>query len=256
MKLYKYYSLSSFSKKVLTDQEIYFSSFKQLNDPFEIAVNYTFDCDEHRKFDYFSRNHPTFSSYPDEGKRNHIKSFEDVYRKSNSRLTSMLRDSFKTTGIFCVSENPFDVLMWSHYAGKHRGFCVEFDTDKDPIFEQRFQVKYVPSMHNVVFYDDLIVRDVLDKKFDCWTYEKEWRIAKPQAGSQKINPDSITAIYQGPLNRFRPTTYDEKGAVKDPDVFGDAAVYFDAIDIGHRCLPNAKFFQLKMHPSEYKIERI
>jgi hypothetical protein len=32
-----------------------------------------------------------------------------------------------SVGIYCVSTNYDDVLMWSHYADSHKGICLEFD---------------------------------------------------------------------------------------------------------------------------------
>ncbi|HFM4300322.1 TPA: DUF2971 domain-containing protein, partial [Escherichia coli] len=30
----------------------------------------------------------------------------------------------------CLSKNPLNVLMWSHYADKHQGFVVAIDTER------------------------------------------------------------------------------------------------------------------------------
>src|SRR5580704_921719 len=33
--------------------------------------------------------------------------------------------------ILCLSAKPDSVVMWSHYADKHRGLCLEFGTDNE-----------------------------------------------------------------------------------------------------------------------------
>lgn len=31
------------------------------------------------------------------------------------------------TGVFCLSEIPDHILMWSHYADSHTGICIKFE---------------------------------------------------------------------------------------------------------------------------------
>ena len=55
-------------------------------------------------------------------------------------------------GVCCFSEKKDDILMWSHYADGHKGFCLEFITpkhnrDQEVIYNQerlsaRFKEKY------------------------------------------------------------------------------------------------------------------
>lgn len=244
MKLYKYYSLNPYSKRVITDQEIFLSSFISLNDPFEIAIKYTFDCDHQKKHQYFLKNVPTYSMFPPQNQKSYIEDFERNYSNSNGYLLQMLRDSFGDAGVFCLSESPSDILMWSHYSGKHRGFCVEFDTDLDPLFRDLFQVQYFPTFKEIVYYDGLTVKDALDKKFDVWGYEREWRVVKPQFGTYKVNPKCITAIYLGPLHRFIPTAKNE---------YGDKDSYFGVIELASKHLPNIKFRNLRISRDAYSL---
>ena len=44
-----------------------------------------------------------------------------VVQKRFSRLQSNF------AGILCLTSNPDSVVMWSHYADKHRGIVIEFD---------------------------------------------------------------------------------------------------------------------------------
>ena len=43
-------------------------------------------------------------------------------------------------GITCLSEVKDDLLMWSHYGGKYKGFCLEFDSKYAP-FTKTLKVK-------------------------------------------------------------------------------------------------------------------
>src|SRR5207302_2679902 len=42
----------------------------------------------------------------------------------------------KHIGVLCLTEVPDSQLMWSHYAGSHKGFVIEFDSQHS-YFNQR-----------------------------------------------------------------------------------------------------------------------
>lgn len=245
MKLYKYYPLSKYSPNIFTKHELFFFPFSGLNDPFEIAVKYTFGCDQQKKHDYFLENIPEYKQFSPEGQRDYIKSFEERYSKSNHSLLQMLRRSFGESGVTCFSESHTDILMWGHYASRHRGFCVEFDTELDPIFEDAFKVAYFDKFQEVLYYDGMTVKDAISKKFDAWKYEKEWRIAKPKSGPQVVSPKCITRVFCGALNRFMPT--------EENDPWKDRDVYFDVIKVASTHLPHVKFKSFQFSKEEYKL---
>ena len=48
------------------------------------------------------------------------------------------RDKFLTkNGVSCFSERNDDLLMWSHYGGRYKGFCLEFRTEYEPFNKLR-----------------------------------------------------------------------------------------------------------------------
>ncbi|MDV1154738.1 DUF2971 domain-containing protein [Citrobacter freundii] len=49
--------------------------------------------------------------------------------KSIKSLT-MRHEINQNLACLCLSKNPLNVLMWSHYADKHQGFVVAIDTEK------------------------------------------------------------------------------------------------------------------------------
>ncbi|OLF76367.1 hypothetical protein AWH60_06135 [Pseudoalteromonas haloplanktis] len=86
-------------------------------------------------------------------------------------------------GVFCLTEQKDNLLMWSHYADSHRGFCVKFDAsdsffdsrrgDKDEFYHLR-EVKYLAERPNKTLINMSGI-DLLLLKSDVWAYEKEWR---------------------------------------------------------------------------------
>ncbi len=49
--------------------------------------------------------------------------FLDLYKDEINRLTNVF---FKNSSVTCFSETNSNFLMWSHYASKHQGICLEF----------------------------------------------------------------------------------------------------------------------------------
>jgi Protein of unknown function (DUF2971) len=121
--------------------------------------------------------------------------------------------------IACFSERNDNTQMWSHYASKHTGFCIEFDTSYEP-FRHALRVKYSdkplkirksmkPSIKEIEgrilsvatrCYDITpLETKMLTLKAMDWEYEREWRVIhpKPCGRENKIQPQCITAIYFG-----------------------------------------------------------
>lgn len=97
--------------------------------------------------------------------------------------------------IFCVSETPRNVVMWSHYADEHRGAVFELgcvDELDNRLLAAR-QVEYTdrfvsfPSSKQYALHltgeapfdiVPLVWRIAFSKHID-WAYEKEWRVHLP-----------------------------------------------------------------------------
>lgn len=104
----------------------------------------------------------------------------------------------------CLSETPSSILMWSHYAVNHTGFCIEYDfnslsKENQYILEHLDKVTYSDQMPSLqitsliqmmrkkldpTFKKDHKITKITTKtcieailtKSSVWNYEKEWRI--------------------------------------------------------------------------------
>lgn len=108
-----------------------------------------------------------------------------------------------TNGVTCFSEHPRHLLMWSHYADSHRGFCLEYSTDYQPFDEHLFQVCYEARMPTVTpserdFGDIFELRQFLLTKAREWRYEKEWRVVSNLSNAAiEHPPDALKRILVG-----------------------------------------------------------
>ena len=97
-----------------------------------------------------------------------------------------IQDKMKVCS-FC--ESPKELLMWSHYADYHRGFCIEYSINNWANNDIRKRILY-PVIYQNNFYDssDHLISQIEKStynnlyplisgatKSEDWEYEKEWR---------------------------------------------------------------------------------
>jgi hypothetical protein len=114
--------------------------------------------------------------------------------------------------IYCLTPHPGSLLMWAHYADKHRGLCLEFDAGRE--FGASFQVVYRDEMlaigPNVLAGDDKALADaVMLTKSSEWGYENEYRMLARDGGADpafsmttdgdylRLPAGSLTAVVAG-----------------------------------------------------------
>ncbi len=90
-------------------------------------------------------------------------------------------------GLFCLSSVRDNILMWSHYADQHRGYCIEFSAADDAyMFGAAEPVSYSPEYPTIEFFNPSIDEQIqltFLRKYDGWAYEQEWRIIDTKRGS-------------------------------------------------------------------------
>ena len=109
--------------------------------------------------------------------QNHGKKFPDSFFKSLRNDASECMDELKdAVRVVCLSETYDSMLMWSHYARNHTGYCIEYEFNKDDMYYSSLhQVRYTKDRFNISKKDILEGRkDIIDKtvcsKADVWSY--------------------------------------------------------------------------------------
>lgn len=196
--LYKYRGDDDFSEKIFIDRTLWFSHPDEFNDPFDCWSNIQYI----NKGDLYN----TLVQEKDyeETIKDQIKQGCDKWDKNNQKQS--IDTIINKLGICCFSNTYTSILMWSHYAKYHRGFCIEFDILADPdLFCVALPVNYVKIMPEFLHTEfKKIISNVIQPKYKDWEYEKEVRIIKPQSeieknGSQAFSfkPESIRRIIFG-----------------------------------------------------------
>jgi len=129
---------------------------------------------------------------------------EQIRTASNEAMEKSRNLISKQCRVTCLSERMDSPLMWSHYANKHYGFCLEYDfthtivkrypdlnlakimllpviySEQRPLLTKavtnpKFLVQYMKTQKLPNEIIESIVYGMLFKSID-WAYEREWRI--------------------------------------------------------------------------------
>ena len=205
--LYKYRDLREdnikYVERIFTHQELYFSKPLDFNDPFDCQPKFSLDATKKEIEHYLVDRYPkVFPELNRKQRRAQIKEWQKTNRLSDPDLVMNLefahrKKILEESGVFCLSEIPDHILMWSHYSFAHTGICIGFEATAHTEFfglaqEVHYQIEY-PVLNIIVDSPDDILKKALLTKADFWKYEKEWRI------SWKDSPPGVYVYPEGLL---------------------------------------------------------
>jgi hypothetical protein len=234
-RLYKYQAPSPTAIDNIRKRCLWFSKPKHFNDPFDCEINYRItditDSVLQAALDELEKERLEAKAFQErfirEGNTDWKKMMEltrklpthvtNAEKNSDERnaalklkaISATLRMLGESLGVSCFSEEKDSILMWSHYADKHQGFCLEFDTRFSPFRDPHKlnAVKY-PEAN---LYPPISIMSYADSdtwpSFDYlltiksihWKYEKEWRIIWQGLGDKvfSFEESALTGIYFG-----------------------------------------------------------
>lgn len=230
--VFRYRRFNEYSLKNLENQQERLSYPSEFNDPYDAAIKIDYDLlckelflrinmqtmvkkfqkigvsfSEHEKEEILNSNDAFFTfalhiarfDNSLEGKEEEFARVTSVAQKEQIKNDiDLLRSSFQTGYlIMCVSEVKDSILMWSHYAENHTGFCIEYNYQELGPFNPQSR-----SLCPVIYTEELSLFDATqyivqplirkDRSFNnlfgiypaitkakVWEYEKEWRVVLP-----------------------------------------------------------------------------
>ncbi|MBQ0937261.1 DUF2971 domain-containing protein [Ideonella paludis] len=177
----------------LRESQIYAASRETLNDPFEGRF-------DRSPLDAQFRALRTISA----GLMGRVgESFEGV-----SAATEELLGFVDKSGVFSLSYNPLNELIWAHYGGSHQGYCIGYDLDRlvsfEPMHLHRIEVTYgnaSPAFEMGEFVTGtspvMVLNKLLGSKSLPWRYEEEVRIVATPAGLHEHDFRAVREVYFG-----------------------------------------------------------
>lgn len=170
--LYRYRKLNALELTTLLAQKLYFSSYRNMNDPMEGYYKKTIPVSEYDEL------------------------IEPVSEIFESKYLS-------PAGVCSLSERNDIDLMWAHYTN-FGGICVKLNVNR--MLESLgggyslSQVSYSAASPKIDLEDigDLgsAARRILSRKKDTWKYEAEWRIFSEKIGLSFVG-DAIDSVFIG-----------------------------------------------------------
>lgn len=197
-RLYRYRPFNRHTERIFTRGEVYVPSPLEFNDPFDcrIPVVPIGSTDDFKRLldEYWTSKDPNLSTTEreqlveaklSEGEHKHVS-------KMKSAMGEVIENELRAIGVYCLSAKNDDILMWSHYADGHKGFCLEFEDDSPNSFLNRAKkVTYQKELLVLNSFDESWVRKLLATKSDRWSYEEEWRIIEVDGAGIAGLPEGI-----------------------------------------------------------------
>ena len=121
---------------------------------------------------------------------NKLENIQGAYEKST-----------RDTGAICLPPDPYNLLMWSHYAIHHRGFALQFHTANDVRkMGLLLKVDYSHNYPHIDWFDNNFkIEAGLRTKHRGWEYEQEFRIIIVDGAGTYLpfKPEALTGLIFG-----------------------------------------------------------
>ncbi len=248
--LYKYRDWQNLNHQALiTNGEVYFSSFDQLNDPFEGAIPFRYKKEEltigNLKKKYFQKrlSENKFLNIDQiehdwQTDKHKIKVFDKNHTKEIEQgVVKMLNAKF---GVFSLCATKNNLLLWSYYSQAHKGFCIGYDI-KQLVLETQSSigpVRYSDTIPRMGLFEEApsIFMKLTQTKALLWKHEEEYRLRNIYhiRCAVKISPEIVCEVIFG-----------SKISEKDKSEITTAASALNK---------NIKFFQASINEDEFKVD--
>ncbi|HFK5564820.1 TPA: DUF2971 domain-containing protein [Elizabethkingia anophelis] len=189
MRVFKYRSNYGRDLITLTCNQLFASKYEDLNDPFESMQFMDPIYDE-----------SFIDSLPYLTNKTELKSaYAEVVRL------------LKTQGVYSLSKDADNEILWALYSDSHRGFAIEYETDillKDFNFDLNipcafmFDIEYtntsrVPKIIQQALNGKLNIQSIIGNKSTAWEKENELRITFEDWGLLTYNHTAVKSIIFG-----------------------------------------------------------
>ena len=237
-RLYKFRPYDENSLTMLINGTIWFAKPDSLNDPFDCKIPFDNHINPHELENFLPR-YKNFKGISDKQLEEEIQKIHDSKGRLKKEFENIWNiviheadEQLNNSGVFCLSQSSTNILMWSHYAESHRGFCVEFIRNSQNDlgdYEKTRRVQYSSDYPTV----SPLSPDAFDLKFFTkskdWKYEKEWRLINEEGNVRKPFPGDISAIIFG-LNMPEP----QRKAIKNILFERNKIEYLQAIKVKNK----------------------
>jgi len=102
-------------------------------------------------------------------------SFQFNYKNFRNEINKITEKFLQNSYVTCFSEKKDNFLMWSHYASKHMGICLEFTLNESSFFpfiiSQKRELNYLKNDERFSEYN--LKKLIIDSRTSKVSYQKE-----------------------------------------------------------------------------------
>ncbi|WP_157883267.1 DUF2971 domain-containing protein [Acinetobacter sp. NCu2D-2] len=176
----------------------------------------------------------------------------------------LLKNIRENVGIYSLSKNVLDELLWAYYADAHTGFCIEYDWNQlkrsirssgefDVVYQDdvpKCSLDILLSNKNESLIETLKVTS--GTKSNAWKHEDEFRLVMDNFGKIEYDFRAVKAIYFG---LRMPETNQEVS--KNNESLSSSLKKVTQKDVmfalrGRRI----KYYKIRLKPNTYKFEMV
>ena len=195
--IYKYASIETLTL-ILESSKIKFSKPSEFNDPFDcnISIDTNNTIEEIDDYIKFLKHNHNLTDDQEKSIRQKFHNPDELYAITNRSI----KETKEKFGVTCFSKNANNLLMWAHYADKHKGVCMKFDILSDTdFFMTPFPVIYKKDypIYNYFRNRDGLGKFLLETKSKDWKYEREIRVMKEGSSLYEFKKNSLVEIIFG-----------------------------------------------------------
>jgi hypothetical protein len=199
--LYKYRAIDDNTLKSIRNSEYWFAQPKMFNDPFDCNLSEILNhsLEDFKNYLAYQNNK---SGMTEKEYKTHIKNFKKNPKWARNLAINARENAMNEHGVFSLSQESKNILMWSHYGDQHKGIVLKFDILADTeFFSTPIKINYVEKYDELNYYStqdrlNSLSRNISTKS-TLWSYEKEYRILKSENGLHKVNKISLCEVIFG-----------------------------------------------------------
>jgi len=190
--LYKYRCFGNeYHERTLFERKVYIPSAKEFNDPYDSKIPFRYRNEDLTEANIYEKCLALVKTFnPGLVDKEYQEKAYEMHRNNLLKDPHHLQDFDNQTferlckdyGIYCVTSDPENLLMWSYYADSHKGFCIGYNSHcltKCGLFGMGGQVLYrneFPKLPLFLKNDDHPMLDILFTKWSKWEHENEYRL--------------------------------------------------------------------------------
>jgi hypothetical protein len=193
-------------RTLLVDNQIYFRSRAQFNDPNELRPTFVFDGSERQIRRFVRELIQTRSPIPltQDQFESQVDILTSQYKARAPWVTGIMHDLLDQIGVLCLCGTATRPLMWAHYADGHRGVCVELEAQAGLFLSAQrvIYAKKAPVINRLIDRPPEILEKSMFTKGAAWKYEKEWRVIARWYDAARIEQHIAEHELPPPLEAF------------------------------------------------------